>query len=183
MIMVDIETLGLNPGDHILSIGWAIFDWNSVLISDEIRLEGLNGRVDLDTVRWWMTQSKEAQAQAFGLPDGIGEVPGGLSLAAALIKLREVIGDHEVWSNGPAFDQAFLDNAASRVGQKPICNHRKVRCYRTMIAIAEGLDPTFNAGENHEAIRDATPIAHTAQGDAIAQALVLIEAHKIITRS
>jgi hypothetical protein len=176
-IMIDIETLGIAPGSHILSVGWARFNEDQVVDHGEFKMGPANGNIDLDTVRWWMLQNREAQDRSFGSSSG-------MMVKDMLTQLTEIIGNRLVWSNGPSFDQAFLDNLSRRYNMPSVCSHRNVRCYRTLTGTATLFDPTFDARERAEAIskdlsaQGLTP--HTAEGDAITQARVVIEAMKVL---
>ena len=64
--MLDIEALGSKPGSVILSIGAVKFAGGKILHEFYRRIDpqscidaGL--KIDVDTVMWWMKQSKEAR--------------------------------------------------------------------------------------------------------------------------
>ena len=82
-VMVDIETLGREPGCVVVSIGAVEFGYG---IKDELDLDvaptscqraGLD--IDAETLAWWLTQGEAARSQLLG----------GQPLAEALDELQQ----------------------------------------------------------------------------------------------
>lgn len=128
-VMIDIETLGKNPGCVILSIGAVQFgtgrkgEWFYEKISiDDCTRNGLT--IDESTLRWWGDQSAEARREAFS---------GKQLLNSALFNLSAWIGDGaQVWGNGAAFDMGILRAAYIRFGVNDPWKYSGERCFRTL---------------------------------------------------
>lgn len=128
--MVDLETLGINPGCVILSIGAVRFDserpgdwFYSRIDLHSARVAGL--RVESDTLMWWFRHG-EAAIEHSAL--------GGDHLADALNRLALWFGHppFEVWGNGCTFDNEILRFAFNRCGI-PVWERRADRCFRTLV--------------------------------------------------
>ena len=85
-LMIDVETLGTRPGSVVTNIGIVAFDieadgWADVGMEIPLNPQeqmGLGFKADWSTIRWWMDQSREAQALlpkvGFSLEVGFGAV-------------------------------------------------------------------------------------------------------------
>jgi hypothetical protein len=128
-VMIDIETLGKNPGCVILSIGAVQFgtvrkgEWFYEKISiDDCTRNGLT--IDQSTLQWWGEQSPEARREAFS---------GKQLLNSALYNLSSWIGaGAQVWGNGAAFDLGILRAAYSKIGVNEPWEYSGERYYRTL---------------------------------------------------
>ncbi|EEQ7447260.1 exonuclease [Escherichia coli] len=160
-LMIDLETMGKNPDAPIISIGAIFFDPQTGEMGPEfsktIDLETAGGVIDLDTIKWWLKQSREAQSAI--LTD---EIP----LDDALLQLREFIDENsgeffvQVWGNGATFDNVILRRSYERQGIPCPWRYTNDRDVRTMVAL--GLVMDFDArttipfeGERHNALNDA----------------------------
>lgn len=101
-VMVDIESLGTEPGAAILSIGAVPFDTDDVDATagfySEVDLrscEAAGLTIDADTLLWWQGQSDEAKAV---LSDGGGDLADVLDDFAGWYV---DVGADEVWANSP----------------------------------------------------------------------------------
>lgn len=118
-VMVDIETLGQRPGNHvILSIAAVKFDSKGVHMEDifheEVSKEscekyGMDS--DEDTIGWWDRQEATYTEQ-------------GRSLGEVLRRFSDWLpnGRFYIWSKGPSFDCAFIKEAymmCDEVGDEP----------------------------------------------------------------
>ncbi len=170
-VMLDIETVGQSSKAAIISIGAVLFD----PITGETGAEfyqaiNLNssayyGEMDAPTIRWWMKQSKEAQAvfnednlvtlkvalEAFDawLRDNTSKDPKyGNSLA-------------NVWGNGVDFDNVILSNAYKAVGMRQPWSFTNQSDVRTIVELGKKLlniDPKNTLERNgtaHNALDDA----------------------------
>lgn len=150
-VMLDIETLGTEPGAVILSIGAVRFDVDWIgegmhaRISQQSCLDaGLH--IDEDTQEWWLDQDEYAQEYA---------LEGNQPLESALEDLSEFFGDaEEVWAYSPAFDCVLLEAAYDAVGSLPPWGHWQTRDARTLanLPIAPDLE---RDGAEHHALEDA----------------------------
>lgn len=118
-VMVDIETLGQRPGNHvILSIAAVKFDSDGVhmqdLFDEEISKESCEKygmESDGDTVEWWDKQDATYTEQGRPLGDVLRDFANWLPNRKFYI-----------WSKGPSFDCAFLKEAYMQcdgVGEEP----------------------------------------------------------------
>jgi len=164
-IMVDLETLGTDDNSAILQIGAVRFDPNTGAIStaegwfrQKVQLTcPFIGKIDADTVRWWMTQDKEAQRRVFT------ETPHDLPLPEALDAFAQWVQDQggvdTVWANSPSFDLKLLQQAWHRCPTKedyPFPFWKEMD-FRTVKKIGQTLgvpQPIFT-GVKHDALDDA----------------------------
>ena len=155
--MIDIETLGREPGCVICSIGAAKFDAREVGETFERSVDitscqefGLT--IDAETLEWWLTQSEEARAQ----------LVGGDGLADVLADLNRFIADaDELWANSPSFDLAILEAAFEACGVSAPWEFYEERDYRTIknLAVTHGIE---QEGIEHDAVDDAVHQATVA---------------------
>jgi hypothetical protein len=150
--MVDIETLGTEPGCAILSIGAAVFDhdgvdetWSMSVDLESCEAYGLDA--DLSTLSWWLSRSDEQQAALEG-----GE-PLGDVLREFVQWYRQEDAD-QLWANSPIFDVAIIDEACARVGVSVPWSFWELRDYRTLSDLALAVD-VEQAGTEHDALDDA----------------------------
>ena len=165
-VMVDLETLGRRAGCVILSVGAVKFDprtgfvdmdntfYKSITIESAMRY-GLT--IDPDTLRWWMRQTKEAQA--------VVNDPEAVSIQAALVQFAEWVDedgnydDVKMWGNGASFDNPILSAGFAAVDIIQPWQFWNDRCYRTKKA--EHREVPFNrVGLAHNALDDAVSQAH-----------------------
>lgn len=156
--MVDIETVGTNPGDVIISVGAVRFDEDGVTDSfmksidiESAEAAGLN--IDGATVKWWMSQSEPAREQ----------FTGGESLSSGLTELTEFVEGEEtqVWANSPAFDCVILEAAYDSVGLSVPWRYSECRDYRTMRKLLSAWPDVEQTGTKHDAVDDARFQAET----------------------
>jgi len=134
-VMIDIETLGRDPGAAIASVGAVRFDhddgvdeefFESVSLAD-CQQNGLE--IDAETVTWWLNQPATAREQ----------LHGGQKLAWVLGKLKQFVDDAErVWGNSPAFDMVILREAYRAVDRECPWEYWDERDYRTVREMARG---------------------------------------------
>lgn len=127
-MMIDIETLGTKPGCFILSVGARVFNLKGTLDQSmyrKVRLSDLESsglKIESGTLEWWLQQSPEAIAEAFGSDKAI-------SLRSVLGDLNDFIIFHSnaasaedkgiyFWANSPAFDFTILEAAFDKLGMK-----------------------------------------------------------------
>jgi hypothetical protein len=168
---IDLETLGTRCTAPILSIGVQQFDidtgklgatfYTEVDIDSAIR----SGRVQADTLSWWVTQNKNAQRVFLPNADkrhlatalaGLGDWMRGKSMVPV------------VWGNGATFDISILEYAYDHgaVGLREPWHFMNVRDLRTLVDAAEKI-----AGFDRKTI-ERVGTHHNALDDAIYQAKV-----------
>lgn len=177
-VMIDLETLGTQPGSVILSIGAVLFEPNpkaegDLIIGDEFYIvinkeSSIDSAMTIskDTLAWWMNQSAEARKV---LTDA---ETGGETMEDALKALSKFIPvGAKIWSNGANFDQPLLDVAYNKVGQPLPWKYWNSRCYRTIVA----LHPS------EKSIRPPTVCAHNALEDAKWQARHMVNIAQLLS--
>lgn len=142
-VMIDIETLGTGHNALICSIGAVVFKPDT---GEVYRDSGFSTNIDwqsgvdagreieANTVRWWLTQSKEAI-------EALTNTENDVSWNIALKLFYEWMPkNHYVWSNGATCDISILENAYSKYNRRPPWEFRRVRDVRTIAHLAEELD-------------------------------------------
>ncbi len=169
-LMVDLETLSTSSNAAIVSIGAVWFDPDQGLGDSYYQIyEPVNIKSCIDagfnvcgnTIRWWMAQSKEAQA-VFNDPS---QIPIKEALTCLSDYIHDVNPNVKVWGNGPAFDNAILADAYRRLNMDQPWQFYNDRCYRTLIAMASefGFEPkAMQQGIPHNALDDAIHQAKNA---------------------
>lgn len=181
--MLDLETLSSKRDALILSIGAVRFDldtfevapqgseqefYSSIDISDAEK-QKYGFRIDVDTLRWWMCQSIEAQT--------VFKV-GGKRITAAFAEFNRFVRQTDpertmIWGNGATFDNVVLRNAYEACGMQYPVSYKNDMCYRTVrkMFIHLGI-PDEQAG-----------VAHNALDDARSQATKLVKIFKALKNS
>lgn len=166
-IMLDLETLGKEPGATVLSIGAAAFNFQGLgpvfhIIISRADCEAAGLVEDPDTVAWWGEQSFEAQ-------DTLRQADeAGLPLTAALLLFNEFVLDNthsldrvRVWGNGAGFDQPILRSVYEHLDLDAPWNWWNDRCFRTLKGLAPYV-PMEREGTLHNALDDAVTQARHA---------------------
>lgn len=179
-VMLDLETLGDAPDGCIAQIGAVRFDpfaGDSGLISTPegefratIRLEtgllhhSMNdaGKLDVDTVLWWMRQGNDARRRVFGADQKTYLISAALySLAKWLYDgyhdgtLSKEPAEH-IWASAD-YDFPILRSAYRRAGLRIPFTRKVVRDYRTLrwLGKALGIEEPIRVGVQHDALDDA----------------------------
>jgi hypothetical protein len=156
--MIDIETLGLEPGAAILSIGAAEFGMNKNhdtfyrTISRE-SCEDAGLEVDEETLEWWQEQDEHAQRT----------LHNGGDLTESIEDFAEFVdGADEVWANSPSFDCRILIAAGKAVGVPMTWEFYEERDFRTLKKLPVAADVEHD-GVEHNALDDAVHQARVAE--------------------
>jgi hypothetical protein len=148
--MLDIETLGLDPGAAILSIGAVEFDrqglgdtFEASISLTSCQAAGLS--IDADTLEWWLEQDATAQ----------DVLTGGEALGQVLGRFRIWLGDRdEIWANSPKFDCAHLEHAYALFDDAAPWQYYQLRDVRTVSKLS--IAPDYEQdGTEHDALDDA----------------------------
>lgn len=178
-VMIDLETLGTQPGSVILSIGAVLFDPSLpvdeclgeefyMVVSTASCIEhGL--QMSQATIDWWSKQSPEARTVIDQANDNSDLATNTLHTALTQLTAFLPVGV-KVWSNGANFDQPLLDVAYDRIGSVVPWKYYNSRCYRTII----GLYP------DEKSVRPATVCAHNALEDAKWQARHMVNIARLM---
>ena len=149
-VMIDIETLGIDPGAAILSIGAVKFDRDGLgeefeCIVDLESCQEAGLAIDANTLNWWLSQDAEVQHI----------LTGGIELRKALVRLSEFYGNaQEVWAFSPSFDCTHLEYAYDALNIKPPWTYKEKRDCRTLASLDQWPDRE-QAGDEHNALHDA----------------------------
>jgi DNA polymerase III epsilon subunit-like protein len=166
--MVDIETLGLEPGAAIISIGAVNFGPKRLgeTFYASINLESSQEaglQIDAGTLEWWLEQDEAARDQ----------LVGGEDLDDILESFRDwLLGTDEIWANSPSFDCELLEHAFQAVGLDVPWDFYEERDYRTLSQLPVAPD-VEQSGVAHNALDDAEHQAYVA-----ATALHRLEGHE-----
>jgi 3' exoribonuclease, RNase T-like len=150
--MIDIESLGEQPGGVILSIAWCEFTRERIVSAHERRIDvescfdaGL--KCSPIVIEFWLNQP--------GKPWTDGR--DSLCLYDALVDLNnDLIVADEVWAKPPSYDLIAIRHAMKLVGIDASWSHRSEMCLRTLLRF----HPQESNNQNQ----------HIAYYDAIAQA-------------
>lgn len=150
--MVDVETLGLEPGCVVLSIGAVEFDTDGIgdtfyceIDRESARAVGLEE--DEGTLDWWENRDEDVQ----------DVLTGGDALAEVLVSFRRWYNAHsfdEVWANSPSFDCEVLEAAFDAVGLDAPWTHKDERDVRTIRNLPCSVSVEME-GDAHDALDDA----------------------------
>src|SRR3990167_7276565 len=141
--MIDLETVGNQPGCGILSIGAVLFNPASGNVGSEFyrvirRQSCLDAGLfeQTDTLDWWHRQSIEAQEVLLQASKNTGT----LDLAKALVQFTEFLkpasSNVKIWGCGSDFDNVILATAYQAVDQALPWKFWNNRCYRTVKSLA-----------------------------------------------
>jgi exodeoxyribonuclease VIII len=181
--MVDIETLGLPPTAPIVSIGAAIFDPASagdieetlfapIALEDALQL----GPVNPVTLRWWLEQPREVQAQLMATPSTEHGLHTALAQLGMLYLKHNCRG---VWAKGTAFDVSLLDHAYSAIGLRAPWHYRDVLDMRTLYQMLRWKTNKKFRAEVYQRLQAIAAeilgkeLPHNAEFDAVEQALAV----------
>jgi hypothetical protein len=151
-VMVDLETLGTEPGAAILSVGAVRFGPHGVADDEferSVSLESCQAadlHIDADTLEWWLGQD-----------DAVTDVlTGGDDLADVLADFAAYYGNaDEIWAYSPSFDCAMLAAAYDAVGQDVPWHYSEERDARTLRNLPLWPEGIEREGAEHDALADA----------------------------
>lgn len=156
-VMLDIETLGLDPGASIVAIGAVRFSESGLgdtfqrsISLTSCQRAGLT--IDAETLDWWLAQDELAKDQ----------LSGGTGLETVLKDFAEWYGDaDEIWANSPSFDCEILSAAYDAVELDEPWDFWAERDFRTLQSFDFAPEPE-QAGVEHDALDDAVHQAEIA---------------------
>jgi hypothetical protein len=156
-ISLDIETLGLKPGNVVLSAALVRFDdLASTSVQIHIGEQQAAGLTINDGTRaWWSQQSPAAQAAAFApappLRDALAHIATWLQWAASGASGQEFF----LWCHGAGFDAPMLAAVFEAAAVPVPWTYRQVRDTRTLYDLAGVSLGDFSGGTYHNALDDA----------------------------
>lgn len=166
-VMIDIETTGTAHHSAITSAAAAVFNplTGEILAEEYVKFNWkedcriCGGKIDADTVEWWLKKSAEARAELITSDNQ-------LSSDDALMRIFEFIQKHcdeepvYVWAKSPSFDLSLIKDAAERCcitrGMIPwkFWNERDVRTIEALAAQFNFPLPYGKADVSHHALQD-----------------------------
>jgi len=159
-VMLDLETLGTDPGCAILSIGAVRFDADGPTEDtfhrsvDLASCQDAGLSIDAGTLAWWLDRDDDAKAV----------LTGGDPLRSVLEDFAAFYGTaSEIWAFSPAFDCAILAEAYDAVGIVEPWSYQDERCARTIASLDVAVDPDHD-GTAHDALDDAIRQAEMVAG-------------------
>jgi len=170
-VMVDIETLGIEPGAAILSIGAVEFDADGYgeEFYDEISIQSCQAAglsIDAETLAWWLDQE--------GAVSDI--LTGGKPLGQVLEAFCDWFPEGaEVWANAPSFDCEHLEVAFEAAGLEEPWRYDDERDVRTLRNIPCAVEMEQD-GREHHALDDAR-----YQARIVSRTLAALRAHEMAT--
>lgn len=164
-IMIDLETLNTTPASLILSIGAVIFDENGItdrfyIVPNHQQQTDAGRTISIDTLKWWMKQSPEAQAVFTAEQTSVEEVITQLHSF-----LSKADRGTKMWSNGANFDCVIIDDLFRMYGVENPIKFYNQRCFRTYCE---------EVGFSYKTNRERSP-SHNALEDAVQQAEHLMQ--------
>lgn len=167
---IDLETLGTNVDNQILSIGVCLFDLNSYTVQQtfyykvEVPLYKSISTTK-GTIQFWINQAINNPDSLKGLFTTDEEKT--ISMESALTELADVITSNNVrnvWANSPKFDLAMLEHQYKIYDIRVPWQFSDDRCMRTLRFLAHELFYTpVNVdfeGTYHNAMDDAIWQSH-----------------------
>jgi hypothetical protein len=158
-VMLDLETLGTQPGCVILTLGAVKFNpydtqepGPGLYIRPDVDEQIARGReVQEDTLAWWAQQNEEVREEALGTE---GRVP----VEEMYRQLnRFLVGVDNIWAQGPVFDIAILENLYMQYGWPTPWQFWQISDSRTLFKV-------------HGDPRKKTELLHNALADCVSQA-------------
>ncbi|EAA4189247.1 3'-5' exoribonuclease [Salmonella enterica subsp. enterica serovar Mikawasima] len=166
-VMIDIETTGTGHHSAIASAAAAVFNplTGEIFAEEYVKFNWkedcriCGGKIDADTVEWWLKKSAEARAELITSDD---QLPSD----DALMRIFEFIQKHcdegpvYVWAKSPSFDLSLIKDAAERCcipkGMIPwkFWNERDVRTIEALAAQFNFPLPYGKADVSHHALQD-----------------------------
>ena len=161
-VMIDLETLGTDPGCVVLSIGAVVFgpsgtgaEFHRVLSVDQQVKAGM--RIDPDTHIWWEQQSDDAKKTLLEAHAKEDRLIYDLIDFSVWVESTVGLGRRaNIWGNGAEFDNSILGALYKKMGLKKPWAYGESRCYRTLKNLRQIDLPTRPEGNVfHNALDDA----------------------------
>lgn len=176
-IMLDLETLGTEPGAGITEVGFCTFNYRILQTREQIQLTGQHHTITLiDNLRHRMTVKPSTldwwDYEQHGLPQ-FSKRSMQATLATVADELNNLWkrGIKDVWAKPALFDVPILQEAMDALNiERPLCllpeNFRHWQCFASLRRIVT--DFSFEMKEHPEFKKHAT---HNALLDAVDQAV------------
>ena len=155
-VMIDFETLGNGTNKCVCQVGAVYFDNITGELGPQLKLDidagshvKLGGRLDADTVYWWLQQSDAARAS-------IARSPTTLDVTTAMVTLNDFLKDaSRIWSHA-TFDFVTLCETMKQCGVKPSFSYKSGLDLRTLTYLAgTSVSAHQREGVHHDGLADA----------------------------
>jgi len=151
-VMIDIETLGTQPGSVIIQIGAKRFDPRTgyVFVRDfEMGIDpnyppSLNAIIDAETLKWWLQQDPKVLAKVMSGTHNIVNGMRGLSEYCS--------GCTHFWAKSPDFDMGLLGYFYGKYYTSTPWTYKNRMDVRTVLEMADVTQPP--AVTPHDAVSD-----------------------------
>lgn len=164
-VMLDLETMGTEPGAPVVAIGACRFEMDDDSAITDCFHQAISLQSCMDaglspsasTITWWLT-NEEITPQARAI-----FADGAMNLHPALggFATWYYQDDCEIWGNSAAFDLGVLAAAYKAAGQRTPWGFWNERCYRTVKNLPKAIDIKLERlGTHHNALDDAISQAH-----------------------
>lgn len=157
-LMIDIETLGIDPKAPVLSLGAVYFDKNGMYSEFYVNIDvhhqidsGLR-KFDASTIKWWMGQEGAAKKV---FREKAVPVKQALEVFCNFIVGNGGVKGTKPWGNGSNFDITILESLFKDYGIKTPWNFRNIRDLRTFKEYVYDGSQTERVGTYHNALDDA----------------------------
>ena len=172
-VMLDLETLGQEPGSVILTISAVQFDLETgrtgLIFHESINLESslrIGLKIDPETFKWWLGRSKESRTalqndlnKGSDIRDVLADFDAFLgSLPHESLRQLYPKSDIIVWGRGPRFDMGLLTFAYKTLNYNIPWNFRNERCVRTYESLRPEIKERVDQEERgilHNGVDDA----------------------------
>jgi len=174
LVVIDFETCDTSPNAQVLTMGATLFNPTTISSVDELSRntfyaefkEQKNRTLSIDTLAWWMQQTRKAQQTAF---EGLHKIQPAEILTNFNKWLQDKKATHLV-GNGASFDNPILSSLYRQYDIKPTLPFWCDLDLRTMKWLEGGDKPKWPAGL----------IAHNAAHDAIYEAMQFQHIYKTL---
>jgi len=161
-VMIDLETLAMNPGGVFFALAAVPFDPDMgelgapfFALVDPASMTAAGFNLDAPTEAWWTAQSEEARAFLTAAHREGRSLDETLDRFSAYLSQLGPAEDLLIWGKGGDFDKPMLDEAYRRRGKSLPWGPRACRCYRTLEALSpEPVPRRTTTGVAHHALDD-----------------------------
>jgi hypothetical protein len=152
-LMLDFETLGNGKDKCLCQVGAVYFNSSTGELGESLKInidagshEKVGGKLDADTVYWWLQQSDAARSSL---------LPDRKPILEAMTQLNEFISKAtRIWSHA-TFDFVTLMETFKQLGIKPSVSYKAGLDIRTLVYLSGiSLSDVPRTGTHHDALAD-----------------------------
>lgn len=155
-VMLDFETFGNSKDKCLCQVGAIYFDNKTGELGKSYKSNidaashvKLGGKIDAETVYWWLKQSDAARNSISAVPEITKDV------YTVMTELNEFLKDAtRIWSHA-TFDFVTLNDTLKQLNIKPRFSYKAGMDLRTLVYLAGiKVDKTSREGTHHDALDD-----------------------------